>query len=217
MDAQLGRPQRDSTLSRAWTICNHNRHKSKNHSIKRSRRSPAKIKTHLILEVRRNPQQTGHKYQTELSLLFAAFASLSLLLFGFRGVQHILALLGASIGALLTLLVQNRFGSKKLDESLLSAVAALEATAHNAQIAAVAVAVARGYRVKKPRDCIAGLKERKRLTPRMQVALLAQGDQLLHVWTHSLRLGDGRLYAVFENNGRDQVPQQSAAVAGVAS
>ena len=91
--------------------------------------------------MRRNPQQAGHKYQTELSLLFAAFASLSLL-FG-HGLLQLFALLGASVGALLTLLVQNRLGSKKLDESLLSSVAALEATAHNAQIAAVAVAVAR--------------------------------------------------------------------------
>src|SRR5262249_2379367 len=121
------------------------------------------------------------------------------------------------ICALLTLLVESGLSPEKLDEGFFGTVTLLEATAHDAQIAAVAVAVARGHGVKKPRDSIAGLKERKRLTPRMQVALLAQGNQLLHVRTNRLRLGDSRLDAVFKNDGRDQVAQQSAAVAGVAS
>ncbi len=51
----------------------------------------------------------------------------------------------------------------------------------------------------------------------MQIALLAQRDQFFNVRPRRLRLGDGRLYAVFQNDGRDQIAQQSAAVAGVAS
>jgi hypothetical protein len=152
---------------------------------------------------------------TVLRLLFAAFASLGL--FGFHGFLQLFALLGTGFCALLTLLVENSLGSEELEKGLFGAVSALESTAHNAQITAISVAITRGYGVKKAGYGIAGLKERKSLTPRMQVALLAQGDQLFHVRTDGFRLGDGRLDTVFQNDGRDQVAQQSAAVAGVAS
>ena len=51
----------------------------------------------------------------------------------------------------------------------------------------------------------------------MQIALLAQGDHLFDERTNGLGLGDGRLDAIFDDDGRDQVAQQSAAMAGVAS
>src|SRR3974390_120532 len=51
----------------------------------------------------------------------------------------------------------------------------------------------------------------------MPIALLAQRNHLFHVRTDSLGLGYGRLNAVFHDNRRDQVAQQCAAVAGVAS
>jgi hypothetical protein len=51
----------------------------------------------------------------------------------------------------------------------------------------------------------------------VQIALLAQGDHLFNVRTDSLGLGHGGLHAVFHDDGRDQVAQQRAAMAGVAS
>ena len=51
----------------------------------------------------------------------------------------------------------------------------------------------------------------------MQIALFAQGDHLFHVRTDSLGLGHGGLHAVFYDYGRNQVAQQSATMAGVAS
>src|SRR6202012_4177366 len=87
----------------------------------------------------------------------------------------------------------------------------------DAQVAAIAVAVAGSNSVEQPRNRFAGLQVRESLTPRVQVALLSQGDQLLHVRTRGLGLGDGGMHAVFKKNGRDQVAQQRAAVAGVAS
>ena len=63
----------------------------------------------------------------------------------------------------------------------------------------------------------AGAEFWKRLPARVQIALFAEGDHLLHVRANRLGLGHGRLHAVFHNNGRDQVTQQSRAMAGIAS
>jgi hypothetical protein len=51
----------------------------------------------------------------------------------------------------------------------------------------------------------------------MKIALLAQGDHLFDVRTDSLGLGDGCLYTVFREDGRNQVAQQGAAMTGIAS
>jgi hypothetical protein len=51
----------------------------------------------------------------------------------------------------------------------------------------------------------------------VQITLLAQGDHLFDERTDRLGLGHGRLHAVFFDNGRDQVSQERAAMAGVAS
>ena len=61
------------------------------------------------------------------------------------------------------------------------------------------------------------MKKAERLAPRVHVALLAQRNHLLHMRTHRLGLGHGGLHAVFHDDGRDQVAQQRAAMAGVAS
>jgi hypothetical protein len=49
----------------------------------------------------------------------------------------------------------------------------------------------------------------------VQVTPLTQGNQLFYVRTGGLGLGNSRLDPVLEENGRYQVPQQRAAVAGV--
>ena len=58
---------------------------------------------------------------------------------------QLIAALGARVGTLLALLVENLLGSEELDESLLGSVALLEAGADDAQVSAVAIAV-RGAR-----------------------------------------------------------------------
>jgi hypothetical protein len=61
------------------------------------------------------------------------------------------------------------------------------------------------------------LEKAERLTARVQIALLAQGDHFFDVRTNGLGLGHGSLHAVFFDDGRDQVAQQRAAMAGIAS
>jgi hypothetical protein len=51
----------------------------------------------------------------------------------------------------------------------------------------------------------------------VQIALFAKGNHLLYERTHRLGLGHGRFHTIFQKHGRRQIPQQSAAVAGVAS
>jgi hypothetical protein len=51
----------------------------------------------------------------------------------------------------------------------------------------------------------------------VQVTALAQRDQFLYVGTRGLGLGDSGHDTVFQQDGRHQVAQQGAAVAGVAS
>src|SRR5580704_14729269 len=128
-----------------------------------------------------------------------------------HGLVDFFAALGSGFGSLLTLLVQLLLGAQKFDEGFFGSVAFLEAGADDAEIAAGSVSVARGYGVKQTGDGFPGLQIGKGQTAGMQVASLAQGDQLFYVRTRGLRLGDGRLHPVLEKNGRDQVPQQGAA------
>ena len=78
---------------------------------------------------------------------------------------HLFAALGTRVSTLLALLVENLLGSEQLDEGLLRSIALLEAGANDAQVAAVAIAVARRDRVKKPRYGFTGLQESESLTP----------------------------------------------------
>jgi len=130
---------------------------------------------------------------------------------------QLFAALGPGLGALLALLIEKLFSSEQLDESLLCAVAALESSADNAQVAAIAIAVAGRDSVKQPGDCLAGLQEGQSLTARMKVALLTERDEFFDVRARGLGLGDGSLDAVLQDDRRDQVAQQSAAMAGVSS
>ena len=134
-----------------------------------------------------------------------------------HGLVDLFPALGSGFGALLALLVQLVLRTEELDEGLFGSVAFLEAGADDAEIAAGAVSVARGYGVKQAGDGFPGLQIGEGQAAGMQVASLAQGDQLFDVRTRSLGLGDRRLHPVLEKNGRDQVAQQGAAVAGVAS
>jgi hypothetical protein len=63
-----------------------------------------------------------------------------------HGLVDFFAALGSRFGALLALLIQLVLGSQEFDEGLFGSVASLEAGADDAEIAAGAVSVTRGYR-----------------------------------------------------------------------
>jgi len=144
------------------------------------------------------------------------FAGLFLLGF-FQLFFELGALLGLDVCALLALGVDLLFGAQQLDEGLLGAIALLEAGANDAQVTALAVAIARRHGVEQPLHGLVGHEKAESLAARVQIALLAQCDHLFHVRTNSLGLGHGGLHAIFHDYGRDQIAQQGATVAGVAS
>jgi hypothetical protein len=150
--------------------------------------------------------------EADLGLLFTALGLLlrKLLL-------QLFATLRTGFGTLLAFLIQHLLRPNQLNERLLGAIATLKAGADNPQIAAVAIAVPRRNCLEQPRNSLAGLQISKSLTPRMQVTLLSERNELLNMRTHGLGLGDRGRYAILENDGRHQVPQQSAAMAGVPS
>jgi len=51
----------------------------------------------------------------------------------------------------------------------------------------------------------------------MKIALFAEGDHLFNQRTNCLGLGHGGLHPVFDEDGSNQVAQQRAAMAGIAS
>src|SRR3954466_6616179 len=155
----------------------------------------------------------------EAALLSGLFAALAFLfLVGFFQLRfELFSLLGLDLVALLFLGFELLFGAKEFDERLLAAVALAEAGANDAQIAALAIAVARSHGFKQPRNSRIGLQEAERLPARVQIALLAESDHLFDMGADSLGLGHGGLHAVFHEDGRDQVAQQRATMAGVAS
>jgi hypothetical protein len=79
------------------------------------------------------------------------------------------AALGPGFGALLTLLVQLVLGAQEFDEGLFGSVAFLEAGADDAEVAAGAVSVTRGYGVKQAGDGFPGLQIGKGQAAGMQV------------------------------------------------
>src|SRR4051794_10503229 len=154
-----------------------------------------------------------------LSGFFAAlfFLAFLFLVGGFEFGFELLALFGLDLVALLFLGFELLFGTEEFDECFLAAVALAEAGADDAEIAALAIAVTRSHGIKQPRDSRVGLQEAERLAARVQIALLAEGDHLFDVRANSLGFGHGGLHAVFHEDGRNQVAQQGATVAGVAS
>ena len=127
------------------------------------------------------------------------------------------ALFGLDLVALLALDFQLLFGAEELNEGLFRSVALLEAGADDAQIAALAVFVTRRNGVEEPVDGLGGHHVAEGLAARVQIALLAQGDHLFNQRTDGLGLGQGGLDAVFDEDGGDQIAQQGATMAGVAS
>jgi len=71
--------------------------------------------------------------------------------------------------------------------------------------------------VEEPVDGLGGHHVAEGLAARVQIALLAQGDHLFNQRTDGLGLGQGGLDAVFDEDGGDQIAQQGATMAGVAS
>ena len=104
---------------------------------------------------------------------------------GWRVLGHCLvdffAALGPCFGALLALLVQLVLGTEEFDEGLLRSIALLEAGAHDAQIAAGTIAVARGHGIEQAGNCFPGLQIGECQAAGMQIAALAQRDQLFYV------------------------------------
>src|ERR1039458_681524 len=146
------------------------------------------------------------------SIFFAVFFFLF-----FEMLFHLGALLGFDVVALLPLGVKLLFGAQQFDEGLFGAVALLKSSPDDAEVAAGAIAVARSHGLKQPLHGLIGHEKAESLAARVQIALLAQGDHLFNQRTDSLGLGHGGLHAVFHEDGRDQVAQQGAAMAGVAS
>src|SRR3954465_8413860 len=154
-----------------------------------------------------------------LSGFFAAlfFLAFLFLVGGFEFGFELLALFGLDLVALLLLGFELLFGAEKFDKRLLAAVSLAEAGANDAQVATLAVAVTRRHGFKQPRNSRIGLQEAERLAARVKIALLAESDHLFDVRANCLGLGHGSFHAVFHEDGRDQVAQQGATVAGVAS
>src|SRR5665213_2030354 len=147
---------------------------------------------------------------------FAAFF-FGFLLLCFELIFELFALLSLDFVAFLALDLKLFFGAEQFDDCLFGTVALLETNAHNAQIASLTIAVAGRNRIEKSRDCLVGHEEAERLAARVEIALFAEGDHLFDVRADRLGLGNGGLDAVFYDDGRDQIAQQSATVTGVAS
>jgi hypothetical protein len=177
----------------------------------RSRRNINKTRTSLLERCSRDGLRRSE------SRLSGCVVGAGFVLFFFQGFVEFGALLGLDFFALLALFVELLLCSEEFDEGLFGAIALLEAGLDDAQVAALAIAVARGHGVEEALDGDIGHQERECLTARVEIALLAEGDHFFDQRTDSLRLGDGGLDAIFNDDGGDQVAQQSAAVAGVAS
>src|SRR5579863_182119 len=136
---------------------------------------------------------------------FAALGFLSVFLLLVKLLLKLGALFSLKVGALLALDFKLLFGAQQLDERLGGAVSLLETGANDSQITAVAVAVAWSHDIKKPLDGVVGAKKCERLTARVQIALLAQGNHFFDVRTNRLGLRHSGLYAIFFDHGRDQV------------
>ena len=159
----------------------------------------------------------SRKAKASLRSLLATLWLVSVFLLIFQLLLEFGALLRLEVGALLALDLKLLLGAQQLDERLFGAVALLESGANDPQIAAVAVAITRSNHVKEPLNSIVCAEKGDRLTARVQIALLAQGDHLLDDGPDGLGLGYGRVHAIFFDNRRHQIPQQRAAMAGVAS
>src|SRR5271163_1759913 len=95
----------------------------------------------------------------------------------FHRLLRLFAALGAGFGALLALFIEHLLGAQQLDEGLFRPIALLETGANDAQIAAIAVAVARRHRLKETGDGLAGHQVRQGAAPAVKIALLTQRDQ----------------------------------------
>src|SRR5574341_784147 len=150
--------------------------------------------------------------------LLLGFTLRGRLLFGFfHGLAGLFGLLGTALGLLLALGADDLLRAQQLDEGLLAAIALPPARAHDAQVAALAVAEARRDGVKQLLHRFAGHQVGRRLAARRQVAALAQGDHALHVRAHGLGLGHRGLDAFLQDERGHQVAQQRAPVTGVAA
>src|SRR6185369_2057532 len=162
----------------------------------------------------RSPQSSTDFIDETLLLFAALFASCLLLLFHL--LLELFSTLGADFGTLLTLGVDDLLGSKQLDQCLLSTIALADAGEHDASVTTAAIAKAR-CEFEQLLDRFACHKIRTRKASRSQIALLAESDHLLDLRLHGFCLGHSRLDPLFQDQRRDQVTQQRAAMLRVSS
>src|SRR5581483_2667935 len=137
---------------------------------------------------------------------------LGLCLSFFHGFTGFLGALGANFRAFLAFFVDHSFPAKPFDKSLVSTIALLPSRADNPQVATGAVAKARSNGFEKLVDGFARHQIRGSLTAGGKIPAFAEGDHFFHLWTHRLGLGQRSFNALLDNQRRDQVPQQGAAV-----
>ena len=142
-------------------------------------------------------------------------ASPAPLLFHLLG--ELFALLGAGFGALLSLLVELLLGAEELDVGHLGCVTLAGSGARDAEVAAIACAVARSHGGEEAVDRLRRHQVSSGLTAGVNGAVLAESDHLLDERAGGLALGDGGLDAVHQDDGGDEVAQHGAAMAGVAA
>src|SRR5271168_3334937 len=83
---------------------------------------------------------------------------------------------GTGFGALLPLFVQHLFAAQQFDEGIVGTVALAPARANDAQVAAITVPEARADGVEKLVHGGTGHQVRERLTARVEVTALAEGN-----------------------------------------
>jgi hypothetical protein len=123
--------------------------------------------------------------------------------------------LGANFGTLLALLVDDGFAAEQLDEGVVGAIALAPSGTDNAQVSALPVAKAGTDGVKQLGHGLAIHQVSGGLAASREIATLAERDHLLDLGAHGLCLGDRGLDALFDEERRDQVPQQGTAMARV--
>src|SRR5215469_3794332 len=97
-------------------------------------------------------------------------------LLGFGG------LFGASFRTLFALFVENLLASEQFEESLVRAVALVPCCTDDARVATVPIAEARAHGIEQLHHGLVGHQIASRLSPRRQIAALAERDHLLDQW-----------------------------------
>src|SRR5579863_5542122 len=133
----------------------------------------------------------------------------SLLLLGlFHSSLGFLGALGAGFAAFLALFVDQFFTAQKFDEGVVGAVAFSPSSAHDAEVAAIAIAKTGADGVEEFVDGSASHQICERLAAGGKISALAERDHLFDLRAHGFGFGDGGFDSLFEDERGDQIPQQ---------